>query len=248
MRFKGKVALVTGGSRGIGRAIALRLASEGANIVLNFFRNRGAAEATMGEIELRGVKVLEARGNIGNPQAVDKIFTKIKERFGKLDILVSNAALGSFSPALEVDDKAWDLATEVNAKGYLRCVQKAKDMMPSGGRIVAITSLGSQRYIKGYASIAVSKAALETLTRYLAVELAPRGINVNTVCGGFIDTEALRGLPNYESLKEEIVRRTPAQRVGRPEDIADVVAFLCSEGCRWITGQTVVVDGGFSLT
>ncbi|MFQ5869696.1 MAG: SDR family oxidoreductase, partial [Candidatus Zixiibacteriota bacterium] len=135
-----------------------------------------------------------------------------------------------------------------NAKAYLRCVQKAKDMMPSGSKIVAITSLGSQRYIKGYASMAVSKAALETLTRYLAVDLAPRGINANTVCGGFIDTEALRGLPDFESLKQQVITRTPGERLGRPEDIADVVAFLCSEESRWITGQTIIVDGGFSLT
>jgi len=248
MRFKGKVALVTGGSRGIGRAISLRLASEGANVVVNFFRNRNAAETTMAEIKSKGVEALEARGNIGNPRAVDKIFTKIEEHFGRLDILVSNAALGSFSPALDIDDEAWNLAMEVNAKAYLRCVQKAKDMMRSGSKIVAITSLGSQRYIKGYGSIAVSKAALETLTRYLAVELAPRGINANTVCGGFIDTEALRGLPDFENLKQQVITRTPGERLGRPEDIADVVAFLCSEDSRWITGQTIIVDGGFSLT
>ena len=248
MRFKGKVALVTGGSRGIGRAISLRFASEGANIVLNFFRNRSAAEATMAEIKSRGVEVLEARCNIGNPQGVDKIFAKIKEQFGKLDILVSNAALGSFSPALDIDDQAWDLAMEVNAKAYLHCVQRAKEMMPSGGKIVAITSLGSQRYIKGYGSIAVSKAAIETLTRYLAVELAPQRINVNTVCGGFIDTEALRSLPAFENLKQQVITRTPGERLGQPEDIADVVAFLCSEDSRWITGQTIIVDGGFSLT
>lgn len=247
MRFEGKVALVTGGSRGIGRAISLRLASEGASIVLNFFRNRSAAEATIAEIQAKGGQVLEARGNVGNPQAQGKIIEKIRERFGKLDILVSNAALGSFSPALEVDDRAWDLATEVNAKAYLRWVQKANDIMPSGGRIVAITSLGSQRYIKGYASIAVSKAALETLTRYLAVELAPRGINVNTVCGGFIETDALRGLPDFEKLQEQVISRTPMERLGQPKDIADVVAFLCSEDSRWITGQTIVADGGFSL-
>jgi enoyl-[acyl-carrier-protein] reductase (NADH) len=120
--------------------------------------------------------------------------------------------------------------------------------MPPGGKIVALTSLGSQRCIPGYAAIGVSKAAIETLTRYLAAASACQQVNVNAVCGGFIDTDALKSFPNYQELLEEVIRRSPLDRVGTAEEIADVVLFLCSEGANWITGQTIVVDGGYSLT
>jgi enoyl-[acyl-carrier protein] reductase III len=148
---------------------------------------------------------------------------------------------------MELNQKAWHLSMDTNAWAFLKGVQLARDMMPEGSKIVALSSLGSVRYITGYAAIGASKAAIETLTRYLAFELAKKKINVNTVSGGFIDTDALKGFPNYQEMVDEVVRRTPFDRIGRAEEVADVVVFLCSEKAKWVTGQVVVVDGGYSL-
>jgi enoyl-[acyl-carrier protein] reductase III len=243
----GKTAFVTGGTKGIGLAIALGLAEKGANVVINYFRSRDAANAAVEKIKALGVECYAHRANIGNHEQIPGIFEKIKENFGRLDILISNAALGLFSNALEIDDKAWHIAMNTNAQAFLFCVQKAAPIMPDNSRIVTLSSLGSQRYIPGYAAIGVSKAALENMVRYLAYELAPRRIAVNCVSGGFIDTDALRGFPNYDDLAREVIRRTPFGRIGHPEEVADVVIFLAGPKAGWVTGQTIIVDGGYSL-
>lgn len=243
----GKTAFVSGGTKGIGLAIATGLAERGANVVVNYFRSRDAANEAVEKIKALGVESYAHRANIGNHDQIGPIFTKIKERFGKLDILISNAALGLYSSALDISDKAWHLAMNTNAQALLLCVQEAVTIMPDNARIVSMSSLGSQRYIPGYAAIGVSKAAIENLTKYLAYELAPRRITVNCVSGGFIDTDALKSFPNYKDLVEEVVRRTPYDRIGRPEEVADVVVFLAGPKSSWITGQTIVVDGGYSL-
>lgn len=244
----GKVAVVTGGTKGIGRATARKLAARGANVVVNYFRSRSAADETVAELTQLGVKALAVRGNIGNKDFHDKLFDQVQSTFGHVDILVSNAALGIFANIMEIDQRAWDLSLHTNAEAMLFCAQKAVPMMPPGGKIVALSSLGASRYIPGYAAIGISKAAIETLTRYLAYELAPKSINVNAVSGGFVDTDALKSFPNYEDMVREVVRRTPFGRVGNPEEVADVVVFLCTDAARWITGQIVVVDGGYTLT
>jgi enoyl-[acyl-carrier protein] reductase III len=243
----GKVALVTGGTKGIGKSIALKLAELGADVAVNYLRSRNAADATIRELKELGSDAHAVRVNIGNHEKMPKIFDEIKARYGKLDILISNAALGLFTQAMEITDKAWHLSMDTNAEAFLHCVQMSKDLMPDGAKIVALSSLGTTRYIGGYAAIGASKAAIETLTRYFAYELAPRRINVNTVSGGFIDTDALKSFPNYQMLVDEVVRRTPFGRVGSVDDIADVVVFLCTEKAKWITGQVIVVDGGYSL-
>jgi len=171
----------------------------------------------------------------------------VGEDFGQIDIFISNAALGIFTTALEIDDRAWDLSMRTNAQALLFGVQAVSKLMPEGGKIVSLSSLGSQRYIPGYAAIGISKAAIETLTRYLAFELASRRINVNTVSGGFIDTDALKVFPNYDDMVAEVVRRTPFGRMGTPDELADVAVFLCTEKAKWITGQGLIVDGGYSL-
>ena len=245
--LKGKVALVTGGTKGIGRAVALRLARAGCDVAVNYFRSRDAADKTVAELQELGSNAIAIRSNVGKHELLHKVFEQIREKYGKLDILISNAALGLYTSALKIDDKAWDLSMHTNAQAFLLCVQHCIDMMPDGAKIVSLSSLGSHRYITGYAAIGASKAAIENLTKYLAYELAPRQINVNCVSGGFIDTDALKSFPSYDEMKKEVIRRTPFGRIGNADEVAGVVFFLCTEDAKWITGQTIVVDGGYSL-
>ena len=247
MELKGKVAFVSGGTKGIGRSVAEKLAQQGAHVVVNYFRSRQAAKETVEKIKSYGVDSYSHRANMGNHDQLPAIFEGIKKRFGKLDILISNAALGLFTNMLDIDDKAWDLSMHTNARAFLNSVQLASPIMPDHSRIVTLSSLGSIRYIPGYASIGVSKAAIENMVKYMAIELAPRLITVNCVSGGFIDTSALKSFPNYQQMLDEVCQRTPFKRVGRPEEIADVVTFLAGPKATWITGQTVIVDGGYSL-
>ena len=247
MELKGKTAFVSGGTRGIGLAVAEGMAKQGANIVINYFRSRQTAKDAVEKIKSYGVECYAHRANMGNHDQLPAIFDGIKERFGGLDILISNAALGLYASLMEIGDKAWDLSMHTNARAFLSCVQLAAPIMPDHGRIVTLSSIGSFRYIPGYSSIAVSKAALETIVRYAAVELAERQITVNCVSGGFIDTDALKVFPNYDEMKKEVSSRTPFRRIGRPEELADVVVFLVGPKATWITGQTIIVDGGYTL-
>ncbi len=246
--LKGKVAFVSGGTRGIGLEVAKKLAQQGADVVISYFRSRQNAKEAQDIIESHGVQCVTYRVNMANSEQVPTIFQGIREKFGKLDILISNAALGTYTDMLNIDRKSWELSMHTNARAFLMCIQLGVPMMPEGGRIVALSSLGSTRYIPGYAAIGVSKAAIENMVRYSAIELASRGITVNCVSGGFIDTNALKVFPNYQELLDEVIARTPFKRVGKPEEVADVVLFLAGPHSSWITGQTIVVDGGYSLT
>nr|WP_109688529.1 enoyl-[acyl-carrier-protein] reductase FabL [Tumebacillus permanentifrigoris] len=245
----GKIALVTGGTRGIGRAIALRLAEEGADVVINFFRNRKPAEETKAMIEALGRRCHIIKANVGDLEKHQVIFDEIQDVMGGLDILVSNAASGVQLPAMEVEEKHWDWTLNINAKALLFLAQKAVPMMEArgGGSIVAISSLGSRFALKNYTCVGTSKAALESLVRYLGVELAPKNIIVNGVSGAAVDTDALTHFPNREEMIQHAIDRTPAGRMITPEDLANSVLFLCSDQSRMIVGQTLVIDGGFSL-
>jgi enoyl-[acyl-carrier protein] reductase III len=232
---------VTGGSRGIGRAIALRFARDGAErIAIGYLRNDSAAEETAEELRALGAEPTLVRGNVTSPRVLDEVAA-----LGPLDVLVHNAATGVIRPALETEDKHWDWTLNANARALLQLARVAAPAMPEGSSIVAISSLGAQRVLDNYVLVGTSKAALESLVRYLGVELAPR-VRVNAVSGGVVETGALEHFPN----REEMLRAGAANPVGRlvaPDDIAGVVAFLCSKDADMIRGQTIVVDGGFSL-
>ena len=246
MSFKGKAVLVTGGSRGIGKEIALEFARRGADIAFNYIRSHGAASETQIEIESLGVRCLRVRAHLGDSDKIRQLFAEVAANFGKLDVLVNNAASGVQRSASELEEKHWDWTMNVNAKAPWLCSIEASKLMPNGGSIVNITSQGSQKVLPYYFSVGTSKAALESLTRYLAVELAPQGISVNAVSGGFVETGALDYFPNREGMLEA-GHSTPAGRIVTASDIARVVAFLCTDDAAMIRGQIIVVDGGYTL-
>ncbi|GBD11635.1 Enoyl-[acyl-carrier-protein] reductase [NADPH] FabL [bacterium HR23] len=245
--LQGKVALVTGGSGGIGRAIALALGGQGAQVAFTYFRGHEEARQTEALLTEKGVPCLRMRAHLGDLRQVKGLVQAVRERFGRLDILVNNAATGVNRPAMELEEKHWEWTLGVNARAPWLLVKEALPLMPPGACVVNITSLGSQRVLPHYFSVGVSKAALEALTRYLAVELAPRGIRVNAVAGGYVETDALQHFPNRDEMRRWAVERTPAGRLLTPEDMAGVVLFLCSPWAEMVRGQVIVVDGGYSL-
>ena len=250
-RFAGQTALVTGGSRGIGRAIALRLAEEGADVVVNFRRNREAATATAEAVSRLGRRVLLAPADLGDPEALDAMFDTVGETFGSLDILVANAAATAFKPLLETRRHHLDKTFAITVNALVHAVQRAAGLMQGrAGKVVTVSGIDARRYVPLHGAMAAAKGAAEVLTAYLACELAPLGIRVNGVNPGFVDTDSARvfGDTVYRRLADNIVPCTPMKRVGAPPDIAGVVAFLCSEDAAWICGQTLTVDGGLSLT
>ena len=247
MALSGKIALVTGGSRGIGKAIALELASQGASVVVNYARDRNAAIETVNEITDLGVKCFMVRAHLGEPAKIIEMFQKIDEHFGGLDILVNNAASGVQRPAVELEVKHWDWTLDINLRAPWLCAKEASKLMTNGGHIINISSLGARLTLPNYLAVGASKAGLETLTRYLAVELASRGIVVNAVAGGLVETAALTHFPNKDQLLADSRERTPAGRLVSPEDMARVVSFLCTDAAEMIRGQVIVVDGGISL-
>jgi enoyl-[acyl-carrier protein] reductase III len=249
MPLDGKVALVTGSARGIGRAIALKLAEQGADVIVNYITSHAAAEELVAEIKKKGPRSIAVKADVGKTEEIRSLFDAIRSTFGGLDILINNAIdVAAFGPTMRLRVDAWRHTAIGQATTLLLCAQEsAKLMKGRGGKIVSITSLGSQRYIPGYAPIGVAKAAVEALTRYLGVELARENINVNAICGGPIETDGLKLFGNFEQIKQTSISRTPAGRLGTVDDIADVVVFFCSDAARWICGQTIVVDGGLSL-
>jgi enoyl-[acyl-carrier protein] reductase III len=240
---KGGSVLVTGGTRGIGKTIALRLASEGAaRVALGYMRNDAAAEAAAEEVRRAGAEPLLVRGNV----ASDKVIAELASH-GPYAAVVHNAATGVIKPALETEDKHWDWTLNANARALLSLARVCAPEMESGSSIVAISSLGAQRVLENYVLVGTSKAALESVVRYLAVELAPRGIRVNAVSAGVVETEALDHFPNREEMLHSGKTRTPAGRLVEPDDLAGAVAFLCSPDAKMVCGQTLIVDGGYSL-
>jgi enoyl-[acyl-carrier protein] reductase III len=249
--FADKVALVTGSGRGIGRAIALYFARNGADVVVNFFRNRSPAEDTARAIEALGRQALLVKANVGDLDEMTCLFHETQQAFGHLDIYIHNAASGYNRPVMQQKPKGWDWTMNINAKSLLFGAQQAVPLMDTrgGGYIVSLSSPGSVRVIPDYVVVGASKAAIEALTRYLAVELSPRNIIVNAVSPGVVETEALShfDVASEEGILEKTARVTPAGRLLTPEDVAGVVGFLCTPAANMIRGQTIVVDGGYTL-
>ncbi|MFH0781441.1 MAG: enoyl-[acyl-carrier-protein] reductase FabL [Pseudomonadota bacterium] len=245
--LQGKVALITGGSRGIGRAIALRLAEFGADVVVNYVRHRRDAAETAEAVEKFGRRCLLVKANVANSDDVRGMFAAISEEFDHLDILVSNAASGVLKPALELTERHWNWAMDINARALLTLVQQGLPLMGRGSRVMAVSSLGSVRAIENYTTVGASKAALESLVRHLAVELGPRGINVNTISAGAVDTDALKHFPNRDEILKAATERTPLGRLTTPQDVADIALFLCSHLSGMIQGQVITVDGGYAI-
>ena len=246
--LSGKIALVTGAARGIGRAIARKLAATGCDVAINYYNSHEQAEALCAEIRGMGRRACAIQARVGEPESVDELFAEFQKHFDRLDILVSNAASGVLRPAMEMTLKHWRWCMETNALALNLLAQRGVPLMPAGGRIIAMSSLGAQRASPTYGFVGASKAALESLVRTLAQELGPRGIRVNTVSAGVVDTDALQYFPNREQMLSAFAERTPAGPVLTPEDVAGAVYLLCLPEAGMITGHTLMVDGGFAIS
>jgi enoyl-[acyl-carrier protein] reductase III len=262
--FANKVALITGGTRGIGRQISELLANSGCHLALVYRHDRRSAEAAEAELTQKKIAVHLIQSDIADPDQVPEVIASVSQRFRSLDYFVSNAVFGTLKPVGDFTAKRFDVGMNANARSYLLLAQAAANLMVPPGtvddpwekpdgplhankRMVVLSSLGSKKYIPGYTGIGASKAAIEAITRYLAVELAGRGIGVNTVSGGLVHTDSLKAFSQHEQWLQDQIKSTPLGRAADPDDIAKVVLFLLSDQSEWITGQNIIADGGLSL-
>jgi enoyl-[acyl-carrier protein] reductase III len=244
----GKIAFITGGARGIGRATALKLARAGCDVALVYFNSHEEAESVCASIRALGRRALAVQADVSDPESLAEAFTEFRKQFDRVDIVVSNAAIGVLRPALELTLKHWRRCFETNALALNTLAQLAVPLMTNGGILVGLSSLGAARAIPHYSFIGASKAALESLARALAQELGQRRIRVNIVNAGVVDTDALKHFPNREQLLAESTRRTPLPIALTPEHVADAVYLLCQPEAAMITGHTLVVDGGYCIS
>jgi len=255
MVLQGKRALVTGGSRGIGRGIALKLAESGAKVAVHYFANEGAARETLERVRKHGADGMLVQGDVSKVEDVRRMFGEVRRAFGALDLFVANArpeAAMFYQKPMEITLEAWDHAMDSQAKAFLVGVREAVAFMPDGGRIVAITYTpgGLKGTWQPWVAMGSAKAALESLVRYFAVTLAPRGITVNAVSPGLTDDSVLNGFPQAVVDTARAWHGsgwTPMGRMGTPADIGNAVSLLCSPDAGWITGQVLYADGGASL-
>lgn len=244
--FTGKVGLITGGARGIGKATALKLAQAGSDIALVYYNSSDEAEALVNEIQTMGRKAIALQANVADHQSVKEMFGQFHQHFNHLDFLISNAASGVLKPALKMTTKHWRWCLETNALALNHLATEARPLMSRGGRVIALSSLGAHRAIPNYAFIGASKAALEALVRSLSLELAVDGITVNTVSAGVVDTDALKHFPNREQLLDEYQAHALSDRPLSPHDVANAVYLLCLPEAAMINAHTLFVDAGYS--
>jgi 3-oxoacyl-[acyl-carrier protein] reductase len=248
-KLKGKVAVVTGASKGIGAAIARQLAADGASVVVNYSTSREGADKVVEEITKAGGKAVAAGGSVSKEADVEALFTSTKKAFGKVDILVNNAGVYAFAPIEQITADEYRRIYDTNVLGVFLATKAALPLFPAeGGSIVNISSVVSTLAPPGASIYSSTKGALDTITKSLAKELGPRKIRVNAINPGFIVTEGTNsaGLAGSD-FEKDAVARTPLGRAGQPEDIAMPVAFLASEDARWITGETIFVSGGAAI-
>lgn len=247
MNLSGKTAIVTGGSRGIGRAIALKLAEEGANIVVNYTSNSSMADETVEEIKKMGREALAIKADVSNSDDVKNLVKEAEKNFSNIDILINNAGITRDTLLIRMKDEDWDKVMDVNLKGTFLCTKLVgkKMMKQRSGKIVNITSVVGIMGNAGQANYSASKAGVIGFTKSTAKELSSRGINVNAVAPGFIQTEMTDKLS--EEVVENYTKNIPLGKLGKPEDVANVVAFLCSQEAAYLTGQVINVDGGMVM-
>ena len=249
MKGADRIALITGGTRGIGKALALTLVRTGTTVLLNYRRNEPAARAARDEIAAAGGDAELLQADLEDPAQLDAMFDQITRSRGRLDYFISNAAASAFKPILGLNARNLDRTYALNVRAFVLGAIRAVPLMKAGGRIVALSSYGSARAYPTYANLGSAKAAVESWVRYMAVEFAPYGVNVNAVSGGIIDTASAAffyQVPGMPAL-ENVLSKLPSARQGTAQEIADVIAFLLAPASAYITGQTIVVDGGLSI-
>jgi enoyl-[acyl-carrier protein] reductase III len=255
MTITARHALVTGGSRGIGRGIALKLADHGVHVAINYLRDEASAKATLEQVRARGSDGFTVQADVGRPAEVERLIDRVAREFGSLDIFINNARgeVGTFyEPAMSISLEQWDAAMDSQAKAFLVAVRKASPLMSAGGRIIAITYSPGGLFgsWQSWVAMGAAKSALEVLCRYYAVALAPRGITVNAISPGWTSDSVLNSLPPpvQQTIRtHQETGWTPMRRLGTPADIGNAVALLCSNEAAWITGQVLAADGGASL-
>lgn len=247
MKHTGKKALITGGTRGIGRAIALKLASEGCELALNYLDNEESANEALAAARALGAKVHLLKANLADVEGAKALAEEALKTLGSVDYLIHCAALGTFKPVMELRSNQWDLSFGINVKSLLILTQKLAKSMKPGASVIALSSSGAVKVVPNYGATGISKAALEALVRYLASELAGSEIRVNAVSAGPVETRSIEAFPHAALMMKELAARTPFKRLGKPEDLVGLISFLCSNESAWITGQTIVADGGLSL-